>query len=45
MPNHCMQPTGVFPSDNNIDFEVEFSKKIAPLTKVAMNTQILVDTK
>ena len=22
MPNHCMQPTTLFPDENNIDFEV-----------------------
>lgn len=43
MPNHCMQPTTLFPDENNIDFEVQFSKPVTELTKTNLNTQALVD--
>ena len=38
MPNHCMQPETLFPDANLIDFEVEFSKPAAEISKKNLNS-------
>eukprot|EP00347_Sterkiella_histriomuscorum_P022464 403338394 len=43
LPNHCMQPTNMFPIENVIDFEVAFSLSSSQLSKKAMIAQNIVD--
>ena len=43
LPNHCIQTSTTFPTENLIDFEVDFNSPKSDLSLIQLNTQIKVD--